>query len=119
MLWNKNHKPTEAYSLLRGRVSYKFIDQQYIQKVGRDNIPEINGIQFQDPNQLVVFLYKIGFISCTGFHKNHYIHFEDEPDLLRLLTIYNYNKELCVHPTYRQIEHSRFLDNKKWANLHS
>jgi hypothetical protein len=78
----------------------------YVNKIGANNIPELDGFPYTYPMQLAHFLYKIGFIVGRKEHKGDsgnadFVRFEERPVLLT--DTRNPDDDLLweVHPSYR------------------
>ena len=78
----------------------------YVNRVGGNNVPELDGFRYTYPMQLAHFLYKIGFIVARKEHEGDsgnadFVKFEERPELLT--DHRNPDDQLLweVHPSYR------------------
>jgi len=78
----------------------------YCNRIGSANIPEIDGSPYSRPVELAHFLFKIGFIAARKSHKNRtelaeFVRHEERPELLTDSRNLDDNHEWEVYPSYR------------------
>lgn len=78
----------------------------YINLVGANNIPELDGFPYKFPAQLAHFLYKIGFIVGRreqegDFGNADFVRYEQRPELLSNASNLDDGLLWEVHPSYR------------------
>lgn len=83
------------------------IATKYLNVVGSNNVPDIDGYPYKFPMQLAHFLFKIGFVvgrreRRDGIQGADYIRFEERPELLT--DGRNPDDDLIweIHPSYRE-----------------
>ncbi|MFT7007859.1 MAG: hypothetical protein ACJAXJ_002398 [Colwellia sp.] len=78
------------------------LETNFIRGRTKEEVPSVDGIQYNNPEDLGAFLYKLGFISCKHDDGRTFTHYQDSPDLYR--TIENRENRIvwAVHISYRK-----------------
>lgn len=108
--YNNLEKLIETFSNAPSRYStsdlLSQISVRYVNLVGSNNIPALDGYPYKMPLQLAHFLYKIGFIVGRRDHGNQtgnadFTRYEQRPELLSYMQ--NADDDLLweIHPSYR------------------
>lgn len=75
------------------------LEQRYVQKVGVDKIPQVNGYGYKEPAQLAEFLFKVDFLA--GKRGERWIAHFQEPTLFESHENDQNRIQWCVNLSYR------------------
>lgn len=77
------------------------LEENFVRGRPNKDIPNLNGKQYVEHEDLGDFLYKIGLISRTHGDGKTFTHYTDDPDLYRSIENRKDNIVWSIHPAYR------------------
>ena len=82
------------------------IAQKYVERVGAQNIPAVDGVAYRDPLQIARLLYKCGFVNGNNVGKAslavpEFVAYDARPDLLEVDTNLDDGMLWELQPAYR------------------
>ncbi|MDO9164315.1 MAG: hypothetical protein Q8Q45_08485 [Methylococcaceae bacterium] len=79
----------------------KILQDNFIKERKVDEIPNVDGSKYCNPEDFGNFIYKLGLISRVHDDGKKFTHFSDDPDLYRSIENRNDNITWSIHPSYR------------------
>lgn len=104
-------KLIETFASSPARYSTKDLITQiavnYVNRIGANNISQLDGFPYKQPMQLAHFLYKIGFVVGRKDHRGgaggaDFVRYEERPELLTDSRNPDDGLLWEVHPSYRE-----------------